>query len=161
MGIRMLGGGVQGSQCDGKNLTEILAAGGGDKWGGKQRRRWTCIGCPVRSVSTHHANRERLNGGIEHAETRADTGLARTTQDFIEQTVSGSVRRIGKADARSKIEIPWEPQSARNSRIGWVKNSSRSAGKNDGLLARLKCRDLVVFLIPGLNAVPAQAVIER
>ncbi len=48
-----------------------------------------------------------------------------------------------------------------DSRVGRINNACRRVRENDRLLARHECRDLIVFLIPGFNAIPAQAVVQR
>src|ERR1700722_16169230 len=114
----MLGRTVQRSERHGEYLREILAARRRNKWSGEKRRRRTAIGSSVRSIGAHHANRKCFDRGVEHAKARPYAGLAGGAWNFGEPAVPGSVRRVGQSDAWSEIEIPWGPQSARNSRVG-------------------------------------------
>ena len=54
-----------------------------------------------------------------------------------------------------------EATSCAERRVGGIENSGRRARKNQRLRVGHEGRDLVVLLIPGLDAIPAQAVINR
>ena len=61
----------------------------------------------------------------------------------------------------AKSRLPGGPKRAGNAGIGRIKDAGRRARKNNRLLAGHKRRDLVVLLVPRLDAIPAQAVIQR
>ena len=61
----------------------------------------------------------------------------------------------------AKSRLSGRRQCARHSGIGGIKNAGRRAGKYHGLLAGNESGDLIVFFVPGLDAVPSQTVIQR
>ena len=160
-GIGMTRTGVQRRERDRESLAEILAGRCGNKWRRKQRRSRARVSGSIGRVGAHHADRESFDRGVKHPIAGPDAGLAGAAQEFREQAVAGSAGRIGQADARSKVAISRRSQRARHSGIGGIKNAGGSAGKNDRLLARHECRNLVVLLIPRLDPVPSQTVIQR
>ena len=70
-------------------------------------------------------------------------------------------RGVGQADARGEVEISRRRQRSRDTGISGEKDSRGRTGKNDRRLARFKCGDAVIFFIPGLDAIPAQTVVQR
>src|SRR5580658_2267876 len=87
--------------------------------------------------------------------------MAGTAQYLCQQSITGSTGRVSQADTRSKVAISRRGERSRHSRVGGIEDAGRSSRKNDGLLARLEGRDLVVLLIPGLDPIPAQTIIQR
>src|SRR5580693_6084932 len=160
-GVGMACARIQRSQSHREILAEVLAVRCRDKWRGEQRRSWTGIRGPVRCISGHHADGESFDRGIKHSKARSYAGVARTTEYFCEQAIAGSAWRISQADARCEVTISRRRQRARNSRICGIKNAWRRIWKHDRLLSRIKSGNLVVLLIPGLDAVPAQAIVQR
>src|SRR5580658_3508328 len=146
-GVRMAGTGVQRSKRNRKILTVVLAVGRRYEWCGEQRRRGAGVSGSVRRIRAAHPDRERLNGSVKHAVAGSDAGFA-------------TVGRVGQADAWREVPISRRRQRARYSGIGWKQDAGGSGRENDRLLARLKRRNLIVFLIPGFDAIPAQPVVQ-
>ena len=161
VGVRVARACVQRRKRDREIPGRDSAGRCGNERCGEQRRGWAGVGGSVGRIGAHHANRESLDRGVKHAIAGADAGLAGTAQYFGEQAVAGSVGRIGQADARRKIAISRRRQGARHSGIGGIKDSGRRSRENHRLPSGHERRDLVVLLIPGLDAVPAQTVIQR
>jgi hypothetical protein len=89
--------GVQGRKLNRKILAHILTVGRRNEWRGKQRRSGAGIGGSIRRVRAADADRQRFDGGVEHAIAGPDAGLA----DLAEPGVG----RPGQTDARREIQI--------------------------------------------------------
>src|SRR5271166_1445154 len=142
-----------------REILTALASGRGDEWRGKQWRRGTGIGCAVGRVCAENSNRERFDGRVKHAETGAQAGLSGTSQDLAEERIRTG--RVDQANAGREIFVARRSECPGNTRIGWKKNPRWSARKDHRLFARLERRNLIVFLVPGFDPVPAQTVIQR
>ena len=142
-------------------MAKILSGGERHERIGKLRRSRARVGRTIRRVCAHDANRERFNRGIENSVARADARLAGSAENFGKQAVTRRAGRVRQADARSKIAISRRRQRARDSWVARIDNACRRIRENDRLLIWHERRDLIVFLIPGLNAIPAQAVVKR
>ena len=114
---------------------------------------------PIGRVRGQYAKAESPDRGIEHSEAGAHAGFAGTADNFTDERIGIGMRSIDQADAWRKF-IAWRREGASHPGVGGIKNSFRRAGENYGLVARLKSRNLIVFFVPRLDAVPAQAVVQ-
>ena len=60
-----------------------------------------------------------------------------------------------------KLELPIGASVSRNAGIAGIENARGRAREDHRLRARVKGRNLVVFLRPGRDAIPAQSVVQR
>ena len=157
--VGMAGDGVQRGQLNGKILADVLAIGSGDERRGEQRRRGAGIGGAVGRVGADDSNGQRLDRGVEHSVAGPNAGLARPPR-ILPRTVRTSASRPSRCAARNRdcpagARVRGTPGSLGN------RMPAGAPGKTTRLLARLEGGNLIVFLVPGLDAIPAQAVVQR
>src|ERR1700722_17141454 len=146
--VWMAGAGVQRGELHRKILAVVLSVGGSYEWRGEQRRSGAGISGSVRRIRAAHSNCQRLYGGVKDAIAGPDAGFA-------------SIGRVSQADARRKILISGRRQSPRYAGIGWKQDAGWRGWENNRLPAGLKGRNLIVFFVPGFDAIPAQPVVQR
>ncbi len=152
---------VERSKRVGKGLAVVLSVGCGDERRGEERRRGAGVGGAIRRVGGEHADRERIDRGVEIAKAGADAGRSRRAQNLARGTAGLGLRRPGQADARREAQVADGGERVRNSGIAGIEDARRRAGKDHRLRAGDEGGDLVVFFRPGRDAVPAQAVVQR
>ena len=70
------------------------------------------------------------------------------------------IGRVSQTDAGCEVTVSRWCQRTRYTRISRINNAGGSGGKHLGLLPGNKRDVVVIFLIPGLDTVPAQTVIQ-
>src|ERR1700677_1469286 len=155
----MATGRVQWCKSDGKILAGIFSVGSCHEWIREQRRSGAGIGGSVRSIGRQNSESQGFDGCVIHSEAGSKTGFAGTSHDLAEKIVRACVRRVSESNARRKFIAGWRKRTP-CSRVGGIQDSRRRAREDCGLLPRFSGRNLIIFFVPGLDAVPAQAVVE-
>ncbi len=156
--VGMARAGIEWSERDRKCLAEILPGCRSHERLREQRRRGAGIGGAVGSIGAHDAAGERFARGIEPPIASADAGFAGSAQNPGEKTVAGRRRRIGEANAWCRNHDCLARRAFSERRGQWDRGCRRCARENDRLLAGDEGRDLIVFFVPRLDAIPTQAV---